>query len=42
MSTIGELITEIEKRELILPEFQRRFVWSRDRESVASLAVLAD
>ena len=31
MSTIAELITEIEKRELILPEFQRGFVWSRDK-----------
>jgi uncharacterized protein with ParB-like and HNH nuclease domain len=28
MSTIAELIAEIEKRELILPEFQRGFVWS--------------
>lgn len=31
MSTIAELLTEIEKRELILPEFQRGFVWSRDK-----------
>jgi len=28
MSTVAELIAEIEKRELILPEFQRGFVWS--------------
>ena len=28
MSTISELLTEIEKGELILPEFQRGFVWS--------------
>ena len=28
MSTIAELLFEIEKRELILPEFQRGFVWS--------------
>jgi len=29
VSSIAELLREIEKRELILPEFQRRFVWSR-------------
>lgn len=28
MSTIAELLSEIRKRELILPEFQRGFVWS--------------
>lgn len=28
MSTIGELLVEIQKRELILLEFQRGFVWS--------------
>ena len=28
MSSIAELLQEIEKRELILPEFQRGFVWS--------------
>ncbi|MFC1932280.1 DUF262 domain-containing protein [Chloroflexota bacterium] len=28
MSTITELLSEIEKGELILPEFQRGFVWS--------------
>jgi len=28
MSTIAELLSEIEKGELILPEFQRGFVWS--------------
>ena len=28
MSTITELLSEIEKSELILPEFQRGFVWS--------------
>lgn len=28
MSTVAELLIEIEKRELILPEFQRGFVWS--------------
>ncbi|MFO7772962.1 MAG: DUF262 domain-containing protein [Dehalococcoidia bacterium] len=28
MSTIAELLSEIEKAELILPEFQRGFVWS--------------
>jgi len=31
MSTIAELLSEVEKRELILPEFQRGFVWSRDK-----------
>ena len=29
MSSIAELLREIEKRELILPEFQRGSVWSR-------------
>jgi uncharacterized protein with ParB-like and HNH nuclease domain len=29
MSTITELLREIEKRELILPEFQRGFVWTQ-------------
>jgi hypothetical protein len=29
MSTIAELLVEIQKRELILPEFQRGFVWSQ-------------
>lgn len=28
MSTVAELLFEIEKRELILTEFQRGFVWS--------------
>ena len=31
MSTVAELLFEIEKRELILPEFQRGFVWSRGK-----------
>lgn len=31
MSTIAELLTQIEKSELILPEFQRGFVWSRNK-----------
>ena len=31
MSTIVELLSEIEKRELILPEFQRGFVWSQQK-----------
>ena len=31
MSTVAELLVEIEKRELILPEFQRGFVWSREK-----------
>lgn len=31
MSTVAELLTQIERRELILPEFQRGFVWSREK-----------
>jgi uncharacterized protein with ParB-like and HNH nuclease domain len=31
MSTIAELLAEIEKGELILPEFQRGFVWTREK-----------
>lgn len=34
MSTVAELLFEIEKRELILPEFQRGFVWSREKVKV--------
>ena len=29
MSTIAELLSDIEKKDLILPEFQRGFVWSQ-------------
>lgn len=31
MSTIAELLTEVEKGELILPEFQRGFVWPQQK-----------
>lgn len=31
MSTIAELTTGIEERELILPKFQGSFVWSREK-----------
>lgn len=30
-STIAELLAEIEKGELVLPEFQRGFVWTREK-----------
>jgi hypothetical protein len=37
--TIGDLISEIDKRQMILPEFQRGYVWSQTqvREFVRSL-----
>ena len=37
--TVAELIRDIEKNELILPEFQRGYVWTRKqvREYLASL-----
>jgi len=31
MSTIAELLAEIEKGELVLPEFQRGFVWTKEK-----------
>jgi len=31
MATIQELIHQTEKREILLPESQRRYVWNRDQ-----------
>jgi hypothetical protein len=31
MATIGELLTEIRTQDLVLPEFQREYVWTRDQ-----------
>jgi uncharacterized protein with ParB-like and HNH nuclease domain len=31
MATVQELIQQAEKREVLLPEFQRGYVWTRDQ-----------
>jgi uncharacterized protein with ParB-like and HNH nuclease domain len=37
--SIGDLIKEIQKQQLILPEFQRGYVWTLDNQPYVHLLV---
>ncbi len=40
MATISELLSDIRKRDLVLPEFQREYVWSRDQAKQLMVSLL--